>query len=74
MLRTLQGGLYRAPDPADDIAAIANELAVYVLMKTTGINRGSQSISKTYCKITLMTLVHWLNFYVGSYYSKRIKF
>ena len=30
VLRTHQGGLDRAPNPADDIAAIANEAAVYV--------------------------------------------
>ena len=30
MLRTQQGRLDRAPTPADDIAAIANEPAIYV--------------------------------------------
>ena len=48
MLRTHQGGLDRAPNPADDIVAIPNEAVVYMPDETTGTLPRRQSFSETY--------------------------
>ena len=48
MLRTHQGGLDRAPTPADDIAAIANEAVVYVPKNHKNPSREAKDLLKDY--------------------------
>ena len=66
MLRTHQGGLDRAPNPADDIVAISNEAVVYMPDETTGTLPRRQSFSETYWKNLSFTLMHWLGRRTGS--------
>ena len=60
VLRTHQGEEARAPTPADDKAAIANEPVVYVADKNSrNLSRATKQ-HETYSRITSITLVHWL--------------